>query len=275
MNKPISRLQVGQQLERHGFRLIATGTKLERYLHVDYPRFLYVKQGEKNPLVIDPAHEHHLSDLLAIAGVFSDADPRYLNSNLGAFPFWKKNGESRARYGLDFGFESPVALDQFLRVLLGLQSVPSAEDDIAFAEDLPDDPTEREAVVAARRGQGKYRRDLFARWGGCAITGCTHPRLLRASHILPWRMSSNVERLSADNGLLLSAGLDAAFDSGLISFDDEGCIVISDRLSEADAAAIGIHDGLRLRGISAGNAKYLARHREIYGFARLTEEESA
>ena len=267
MSLSISRAEIGRQLEARAFRLVAPGKKMDRYQHHDYTNPIYVKQGERHPLVIDPVHEGQLVRLRSIAGVVSDVDPHYFNSNLGAFPFWRREEENRTRYGLDFGFTSSVALDQFLMALLGAQAtVPSAEEDIARAQDLPDDPTEREAVVAARLGQGRYRRDLFARWGGCAITGCMHPRLLRASHILPWRMSSNAERLSADNGLLLSAGLDAAFDSGLISFDDLGRILLSERLSTTDADAVGIHEDLSLRAICPEHRPYLAAHRALHGF---------
>ena len=57
-------------------------------------------------------------------------------------------------------------------------------------------------------------------WGGrCPLTGITHPRLLRASHMKPWSACTDAaERLNVHNGLLLAAHLDAAFDAGLITF---------------------------------------------------------
>jgi len=143
----------------------------------------------------------------------------------------------------------------------------TADDDITRATDLPDDETERKAVIAARRGQGRFRDELLREWGGCAVTECSNGALLRASHIKPWRDSNNRERLSPDNGLLLSAHLDAAFDRGLISFADDGCLLIhSDRLSEDDARALGIHAGLRLRRVRPGHASNLAAHRKRHGF---------
>jgi hypothetical protein len=59
-------------------------------------------------------------------------------------------------------------------------------------------------------------------WGGRrAITGCAEPLLLRGSHIKPWtQCETDAERLDVYNGLLLAAHLDAAFDAGLIDFDD-------------------------------------------------------
>ena len=60
-------------------------------------------------------------------------------------------------------------------------------------------------------------------WGGrCPITGITEPALLRASHIVPWADCDDAQRLDVHNGLLLSALWDAAFDTGLVSFADDG-----------------------------------------------------
>jgi predicted restriction endonuclease len=93
--------------------------------------------------------------------------------------------------------------------------------------------SEREAVVKARIGQGIFRDRLIAYWSTCAVTGCMEESLLRASHIKPWAKASLPERLSLYNGLLLSPALDACFDSGYVSFDDEGKILISERLGVA------------------------------------------
>ncbi len=101
-------------------------------------------------------------------------------------------------------------------------------------------------------------------WGGvCAVTGVAESRLLRASHIKPWaRCESDAERLDAHNGLLLAAHLDAAFDAGLISFEDGGTILIAEQFASADRAALGIHGQLALRQVSPGHAANLAWHRD-------------
>lgn len=148
------------------------------------------------------------------------------------------------------------------------ESAPTAEQDIEAATDLPEQETERKAVIAARRGQGVFRARLDDYWGGCAITACTTRELLRASHIAPWRESSNSDRLNPDNGLLLAAHLDAAFDQGLISFADDGRILLHARLPAADAKAIGITAAMCLRKVGPGHLPFLARHRELHGFAR-------
>ena len=90
-------------------------------------------------------------------------------------------------------------------------------------------------------------------WGGCcAVTGVAEPRLLRASHIKPWaKCDTDAERLDVYNGLLLAAHLDAAFDAGLISFDDDGAIIFSSHFAQGDRDALGVHDRLALRRVGA------------------------
>jgi predicted restriction endonuclease len=74
--------------------------------------------------------------------------------------------------------------------------------------------------------------------------------------------ASLTERLSLYNGLLLSPTLDACFDAGFVSFDDEGKILISNRLSQEDVKALGLHPKMRLSQIDSEHKKYLAYHRE-------------
>ena len=68
----------------------------------------------------------------------------------------------------------------------------------------------------------------------CIITGVSVKRLLIASHIKPWAVSDNEERLSDENGLLLSPTYDKLFDYGLITFTNLGKIVVSSQFSVED-----------------------------------------
>jgi hypothetical protein len=43
---------------------------------------------------------------------------------------------------------------------------------------------------------------------------------LRANHIKPWRDANATERLSGENGLLLSPHIDHLFDQGYVSFSN-------------------------------------------------------
>ena len=122
--------------------------------------------------------------------------------------------------------------------------------------------SEREAIVKARIGQGRFRQSLIEYWSACAVTGCKEENLLRASHIKPWRDAMLEECLDLYNGLLLSPALDVCFDSGYVSFDDKGGILISESLTVDDARALGINSKMRLRRVEPKHKKYLAFHRE-------------
>ena len=155
--------------------------------------------------------------------------------------------------------------------LLGYKSSVSALQSVTLkssvsTEEFLNDPnlsdTERDVLIKARIGQSGYRDDLLAYWGGCAITDCCVPELLRASHIKPWRAASPAERLDPFNGLLLTPNLDLAFDRGLISFDDQGQILLGEDLDPDSARALNITPCLRLRQIKPQHRDYLAWHRE-------------
>ena len=86
-----------------------------------------------------------------------------------------------------------------------------------------------------RIGQNFFRKTLMSAYNGkCCITGLAIPDLLIASHIKPWSKSNDInEKTNPQNGLLLNALHDAAFDRGYITIDpDEHKIIISDRLSD-------------------------------------------
>lgn len=121
--------------------------------------------------------------------------------------------------------------------------------------------TEQLTNLQARRGRGKFRQDLLEIWGGaCAVTGLACSEVLRASHIKPWAEATTLERLDANNGLLLSANLDVLFYRGLISFDERGQMLVSHWLSEPHRVALGLPRSLR--SVPNGMLDYLKHHRE-------------
>ena len=127
--------------------------------------------------------------------------------------------------------------------------------------------TEREQLAKARIGQGQFRDDLLNYWQrSCAVSGLTVVRLLRASHIKAWRDSNNVERLDPFNGILLGPAYDAAFDCGLISFRNDGLIMVSNDLERADFERLGLNADARLSRVSDKHFEYLNHHRTQYAF---------
>jgi hypothetical protein len=148
----------------------------------------------------------------------------------------------------------------------------SAQDDILTHQSelvqLPD--TERQAVTKARIGQGKFRQLLVEMWEGCAVTDIRLPNVLRASHIKPWRFSTNAERLDPYNGLLLLPQYDQLFDKGLITFDEQGGLIRSRAIEQIESSKIGIDVNDKLRTLSKKHQPFLEYHREEV-FVRFSE----
>jgi len=123
--------------------------------------------------------------------------------------------------------------------------------------------TERKGLVNSRVGQGAYRKSILFRWDfKCAVTNFRKNEILIASHIVPWRSSTNEERLDVDNGILLSPTYDALFDQYLISFENSGKIILSQSLLNTDYELLGVNGNERIKNFSTGNYSYLERHRE-------------
>jgi predicted restriction endonuclease len=98
------------------------------------------------------------------------------------------------------------------------------------------------------------------------LTGIDEPELLRASHIIPWnRCESDTERVNPENGLLLSALWDAAFDRGLVSFADDGRVLPLAGLSGSSFAVLAAGRVPVLRDLSPGNRERLRWHRGVFG----------
>ncbi|MDD6488498.1 MAG: HNH endonuclease [Clostridia bacterium] len=103
--------------------------------------------------------------------------------------------------------------------------------------------TEKESLIKSRIGQGKFRKLIVEKYNGsCIITGINIQTLLVASHIKPWAASNNIERLSSENGLLLSATYDRLFDSGLISFENSGEILVSRYVNDFNRSKLGLQN---------------------------------
>ena len=88
--------------------------------------------------------------------------------------------------------------------------------------------------------QNKFRKGLFDLNQFCVVTGFNNTQFLIASHIKPWSVSSDEERLDPYNGLLLTPNFDRLFDKGLISFRQDGEILISKQLTHVEQAFFNI-----------------------------------
>lgn len=120
--------------------------------------------------------------------------------------------------------------------------------------------TEKSSLIKARIGQGAFRQKLIGLWDGCSVTGFKDVNLLIASHIKPWRASSNSERLDKFNGLLLIPNIDRVFDTGLITFEADGKIRISPQITEPEV--LGVTPDLHVV-LKPENEAYMQFHRSV------------
>jgi len=124
--------------------------------------------------------------------------------------------------------------------------------------------TEAERLIVQRVGQNLFREGLLELWEGkCSATGLAVPALLRASHIKPWAdCETDAERLDVYNGLLFAPHLDAAFDRGFITVQDDGAVIVGDALHADARVILGLAQPLRIRSLLDPHRAYLPWHRQ-------------
>jgi len=129
--------------------------------------------------------------------------------------------------------------------------------------------TEKQAVIKARIGQGRFREDVLRFHRSCPFTGVVEPIFLRASHIKPWaRCHDDSERLDPYNGLALSPAADHLFDKGMVTFSSKGHASFHPGIGLDQLKLIGIDpdNEYRLRTLSGAQQEYLDYHRNyVYG----------
>jgi putative restriction endonuclease len=157
----------------------------------------------------------------------------------------------------------PQTAGEILR-LVNREQPPAAR--LAAAEAIPPAlfATTMAAEVMVRVGHKKWSAGVKSMWGErCCATGFNVKPLLRASHIVSWSEDAS-SRLDRHNGLCLSPAYDAAFDAHLITFEDDGRIMLSDKFSAESARQIGIDPATKIKGLLSGHLKYLERHRSTF-----------
>ena len=151
----------------------------------------------------------------------------------------------------------------YFDALANLTEFPGDPDADIGEGEVPEDigPTFKEQVVKARRGQGVFRSNVLLVEDRCRVTSVSDPKHLRASHIKPWRDSTDSERLAGANGLLLSPHVDHLFDQGYISFSTaQQLLVVADvRANLLDKW--GIDAGTRVGEFSREQQAFLDYHR--------------
>ena len=99
---------------------------------------------------------------------------------------------------------------------------------------------------------------MFLPW----VTGTTDKRFLIASHIKPWRVSNNAEKLDGHNGFLMAPHIDKLFDGGWISFSDHGDVLVTNREVTILSMQWSTNLSINIGSLSSKQKEYLAYHRE-------------
>lgn len=157
------------------------------------------------------------------------------------------------------------------QALLAIEAVP--ESSVVVEQAIPDHnnlPVGEDRVVTAttRIGQQFFRAAVMSAYNEqCCITGLAMPKLLEASHIMPWQ-HDEANRTNPCNGLLLSVLHHKAFDAGLLTINDDMTVRVSHEhtvsAGEFYSAAIAAYDGRQIRPPEkfAPHQDFLAYHRE-------------
>jgi 5-methylcytosine-specific restriction protein A len=162
------------------------------------------------------------------------------------------------RQAIRFFFKKPEtrlskAYETFLQ-----QTIAS---DVGLPYSFPES-TKRFGLGKSRIGQDAFRKRIIHRWEyKCAVTGFDKPEVLIASHIHPWRDAKDHERLDVNNGILLSPTYDALSDTNLISFNNNGQIILSDVIETEAYNKIGISGNESINTFNSDNLYYLEKHR--------------
>ncbi|AWN16181.1 HNH endonuclease [Salinisphaera sp. LB1] len=126
---------------------------------------------------------------------------------------------------------------------------------------------ERSVTRAQRVGQSLFRDAVLTAYNArCCITGLAIPKLLVASHIVPWREAPG-QRLNPANGLCLSSLHDRAFDIGLITIRADWTIAVSPTVEHAAGdfwyQAVAAYEGREISRPErfSPSLDFLARHR--------------
>ena len=112
-----------------------------------------------------------------------------------------------------------------------IQEILTQADEIIEWEPPNIGETQVERITKVRVGQQFFRDTILANYRSrCCVCGMSIPRLLIASHIIPWRDREDL-RLNPHNGLCMCALHDKAFDTGLLTVNEQYQVIVSKQVS--------------------------------------------
>jgi len=131
---------------------------------------------------------------------------------------------------------------------------------------MPQGPSSETRLVEVRRHQSFFRRAVLSSYRfSCCVCGLNVPKMLVASHIVPWSENEHT-RADPQNGLCLCALHDRAFDNGFLSIDGELIVHLSSVIRQSESPMLAAYfldfekHSMRLPDRFTPNAIYLDWH---------------
>ena len=163
-----------------------------------------------------------------------------------------------------------VEAEQALSALGTITEVEAGVNDTSAPDAVDYTGSNKSVQTTIRIGQDFFRRAVLSAYDyRCCITGLAIPKLLVASHIVPWR-TDPTNRLNPRNGLCLSMLHDKAFDVGIITIAEDMSVRVSRKHTKnADhffKSALLAYDGkpITLPKKFRPQAEFLAYHRNSF-----------
>ena len=154
----------------------------------------------------------------------------------------------------------------YFKISFGIVEQNDMEDEVEKQKimDSKMSESEKETLILARVGQGKYRKKLLEEISICPFTLVDDEHLLIASHIKPWKKSANNEKKDPKNGFVFTPTYDKLFDKGYISFTNDKKLILSPWVSKYNSEKLNLNDGMDLGELPIIDDKrkyYLEWHR--------------
>lgn len=137
------------------------------------------------------------------------------------------------------------------------------EEIINNIDDINITETEREVLAKTRIGHSEYKAKLLESDKKCRVCNLKDGNYLIASHIKPWSVSSDKEKLDQNNGLLLCPNHDYLFDRNRISFDENGFILISASIDKNTRILLNLDNNMKIE-LKNEEKPYMNYHRQVF-----------
>lgn len=190
-----------------------------------YFSILFNKANNSNPEIIKIAEiiGRSINSVKMKIGNFGSLDPELAKRGIVGLSgtsaldeeIWNEFNNNREK----LAFESTTLIAKFLNKTI--------EEVIELQEEEIPEGKEKIRLIKTRVNQYFFRDSILGIYDSkCCITGLSIPKLLVASHIIPW--SDDIKnRLNPENGLCLNSIHDRAFDEGFITITTDYKVKLS------------------------------------------------